>query len=89
MESLFAPCPGPRAEDAGVDPLPDDDPTVVLGVEPGADWVTIRQAHRKLLAELHPDRFVSSDERTRQDAADRLGAVNLAYHELEKERRAV
>ena len=64
-------------------------PTTTLGVEDDADWQTIRAAHRKLLAQLHPDRFVTADERTQQEAADRLAAINIAYHELERTRRAV
>ena len=64
-------------------------PTTTLGVDDDADWKTIRAAHRKLLAQLHPDRFVTADERTRQEAADRLAAINIAYHELERTRRAV
>lgn len=64
-------------------------PTDVLGVDIDADWNTIRSAHRKLLAQLHPDRFVTADERTQSDAAERLAAINIAYHELERTRRAV
>lgn len=66
-----------------------DHPTSILGVDDDADWKTIRSAHRKWLAQLHPDRFVTADERTQQDAADRLAAINIAYHELERTRRAV
>ena len=68
---------------------PTDEPTTVLGVDPDADWNTIRAAHRKLLAQLHPDRYVTADDRTRDDAAERLAAVNVAYHELDRTRRAV
>lgn len=84
-ESLFA---DDERVAATVDTDPDA-PTTVLGVAVDADWNTIRSAHRKLLRELHPDRFVTSDERTRRDAAERLAAINIAYHELERTRRAV
>lgn len=67
----------------------DDELTRVLGVDPDADWNTIRAAHRTLLAQLHPDRFVMADEQAQSDAAERLAAINVAYHELEKVRRAV
>jgi hypothetical protein len=90
MESLFEPPPGAAAGRDHAGPTFDlaDAPTRVLGVDDDADWTTIRSAHRKLLAQLHPDRFVTADERTRQDAADKLAAINVAYHELERTRRA-
>ncbi len=89
-ESLFAPL-SPTTAAGSDDPTfdLDDAPTQVLGVAPDADWNTIRSAHRKLLAQLHPDRFVTADDRTRQEAADKLAAINVAYHELERTRRAV
>ena len=82
-ESLFVPTAG---EDTPVDP---DAPTSILGVAPDADWNTIRAAHRKLLAQLHPDRFVTADEPTRTEASERLARINIAYPELERTRRAV
>lgn len=93
-ESLFFHGTGTVQQDPGtgevtVVTVGDDDPTRVLGVEPDADWNTIRAAHRKLLAQLHPDRYVTADDRTRTDAAERLAAINVAYHDLEKARRAV
>ncbi|UDY35517.1 J domain-containing protein [Dermatobacter hominis] len=89
MESLFEPLPSAPTGASGPTFDLEDAPTRVLGVEDDADWNTIRAAHRKLLAKLHPDRFVTADERTRQDAADKLAAINVAYHELERTRRAV
>ena len=82
-ESLFEPAADDRT------PVDPDAPTTILGVAPEADWNTIRAAHRKLLAQLHPDRFVTADERTRTDASERLARINIAYHELERTRRAV
>ena len=82
-ESLFVPTADDRT------PVDPDAPTTILGVTPDADWNTIRAAHRKLLAQLHPDRFVTADERTRTDASERLARINIAYHELERTRRAV
>jgi hypothetical protein len=89
IESLFEPRPGSDPRPPGPTFDLEDAPTRVLGVEDDADWNTIRSAHRKLLAQLHPDRFVTADDRTRQDAADKLAAINVAYHELERTRRAV
>lgn len=91
-ESLFE-HPGRAAAGGGAegstDAAPTPSNTSVLGIAPDADWNTIRRAHRNLLAQLHPDRFVTADDRTRHDAAERLAAINIAYHELEKDRRAV
>lgn len=95
-ESLFAhfrsgPAaePGPDSGNVSTITDGDDDLTRVLGLDPDADWSTIRSAHRRLLTQLHPDRYVTADERTRSEAAERLAAINVAYHELEKARRAV
>ena len=82
-ESLFVPTADDRT------PVDPDAPTTILGVTPDADWNTIRAAHRKLLAQLHPDRFVTADEPTRTEASERLARINIAYHELERTRRAV
>ncbi len=92
MESLFvttASCSGSGTGETSGRTNGIEHPTTTLGVDDDADWKTIRAAHRKLLAQLHPDRFVTADERTRQEAADRLAAINIAYHELERTRRAV
>lgn len=63
-------------------------PNAALGVAPDATWDDIKAAHRKLMAELHPDRFVTAPEAARRDAEERLVEVNLAFHTLAKERRA-
>ena len=41
----------------------------VLGVSAGADPETIRAAHRRVLAEVHPDRGGSSEAAGRANAA--------------------
>jgi DnaJ-domain-containing protein 1 len=54
-------------------PLPESEAREILGVAPGADAETIRAAHRRLIAALHPDRGGSA-RLTRQinDARDVL-----------------
>lgn len=63
-------------------------PFEVLGLEPGASDAQIKQRHRDLVLEHHPDRlvargvpaeFVASAER-------KLAAINAAYDEIRKER---
>ena len=41
----------------------------VLGVAAGADADTIRAAHRRLMADIHPDRGGSTEEARRVNAA--------------------
>jgi curved DNA-binding protein CbpA len=49
---------------------PAADARAVLGVGAGADAAEIRSAHRRLMAEIHPDRG-GSDDRARQANAAR------------------
>lgn len=73
-----------EAEADGAPPTPQR----LLGVAPDATWKEIKAAHRALLSELHPDRFVTATAAERDAAAERLAEVNLAFHTLDKERRA-
>jgi DnaJ-domain-containing protein 1 len=75
----------PTAETVEEGPLT---PHEVLGLAPGATWTEIKAAHRALLAELHPDRFVTASSAEQLRASERLAAVNLAFHTLDRERRA-
>ena len=49
--------------------LPDTEARAVLGVGPEADADTIRAAHRRLLAGVHPDRGGSAELTARVNAA--------------------
>jgi hypothetical protein len=55
-------------------------PYATLGLKPGASTQEIRAAWRKLVKELHPDRWGESP------ASERLKAINRAYQRLKIER---
>ena len=60
------------------------DPHDVLGVEPGTDLDTIRQAWRALVRDTHPDRMIARGvpEEAVKMAEKRLIAINRAWEEL-------
>ncbi|KAG8460235.1 hypothetical protein KFE25_004483 [Diacronema lutheri] len=58
-----------------------EDARRTLGVEAGASAADLKRAHRKLVMELHPDRFVG-DEAGAAAAIDRMRAVSEAYEQL-------
>ncbi len=78
-ESLFeAPPSGPADTDEG--------PYGVLGLRRTASWEQVAKAHRKLVAQLHPDRYVGEDELIRQAAERRVRDVNEAYATIRRQR---
>ena len=52
-----------------------------LGIEPGASAADVKKAHRKLMQELHPDKFIG-DEEGAEAAKARMLDVQEAYAEL-------
>ncbi|MBD8554834.1 DnaJ family molecular chaperone [Rhizobium sp. CFBP 8762] len=66
------------------------DPYKVLGVSRKDDFSTIRKQYRVLVSEHHPDRLVARGvpQEFHAIANDRMAALNAAYEEIEKERRA-
>ncbi|NLS20753.1 DnaJ family molecular chaperone [Rhizobium sp. P40RR-XXII] len=66
------------------------DPYKVLGVSRQDDFPTIRRRYHGLVYENHPDRLVSRGvpEEFHAIANERMAALNAAYAEIEKERRA-
>jgi len=65
-------------------PDAEPDPYDVLGVEPGTDIETIRQAWRQLVRESHPDRMMARGvpEEAVKLAEKRLIAINRAWEEI-------
>lgn len=66
------------------------DPYLVLGVSPDDDFATIRKRYRSLVIEHHPDKLHARGVPAALHAAatERMAALNAAYSEIEKERRA-
>lgn len=65
-----------------------DDPYSILGVEPDTPLDAIKQAHRALVREHHPDRLTAQglpDEFV-QVAAQKLAKINAAWDEVRKRR---
>jgi DnaJ domain len=71
-----------------VEPDREDGPYTVLGLTRRADWEEISKAHRRLVSELHPDRYVDADDVVRDAAERRVRDVNEAYAEIRRDRAA-
>ena len=69
-------------------PRPSVDPALaqafsVLGLEPGAPWEKVNEAHRTLLKKHHPDRHAGNETLVRQ-ATLQSQKINEAYQVLKK-----
>lgn len=60
----------------------------ILGVEPGADFETIKSAYRKLSMQYHPDKVAHLGEEFRQVAEEKMKELNEAYDYLKKKHQA-
>lgn len=74
-----------RASEIGADP---DDPYRALGVTRDIDDEGLKQAHRKLVREHHPDKLIAQGMPAEfvEIADRRLAAVNAAYDTIRAER---
>lgn len=63
-------------------------PYAALGLSRLATWKEITSAHRRLLTELHPDRYVGEDSELREIAERRVRDVNEAFATIRRQRSA-
>jgi DnaJ like chaperone protein len=63
---------------------PETDPWSILGVAPGADPATLRQAYHALVRQYHPDRHLAAGMPSEfiRVAEARMAAINAAYATL-------
>ncbi len=56
----------------------------VLGMEPGADFSSIKQAYRKLSMQYHPDKVSHLGEEFKRVAEEKMKEINMAYDFFKK-----
>lgn len=56
-----------------------------LGLQPGASWDEVVQAHRAVAKRFHPDRLIHADEATREQGEEQMRSANAAYEHLRKQ----
>lgn len=56
----------------------------VLGLEPGADFSSIKKAYRKLSMQYHPDKVSHLGEEFKRVAEEKMKEINIAYDFFEK-----
>ena len=67
--------------------LGDDDPYLILGLEPGADFATVKAKYRTLMRDNHPDALIARGvpENLVSIAVGRTAAINGAYEKIQAE----
>ena len=85
-DSLFGASPSREEPREAVPLLSGQDAYSLLGVSRQASWKEISRAHRRLVSELHPDRYVDSDDETREAAERKVRDVNEAFSEIRRQR---
>lgn len=58
----------------------------VLGVKRETPWEQIKDAHRRLIRQFHPDRFDAADPR-RAESEEKAKQINHAFQELSRSRK--
>ena len=68
--------------------LTDDDPYIVLGIEPCAEDDEVKQHYRRLVRDNHPDKHIAAGvpEEMIAIATEKLAAINSAYDTVARER---
>lgn len=61
-------------------------PYAVLGLTRTATWEQVSKAHRRLVAQLHPDRYVGEDDLVQEAAERRVRDVNEAFATIRRQR---
>lgn len=79
-DSLFSSAPEPEDQSAV------EGPYAVLGLTRSASWEAVSKAHRRLVAQLHPDRYVREEPPIREAAERRVRDVNEAFAAIRRER---
>lgn len=60
------------------------DPWSVLHVERTALWPDVVAAHRRLALRYHPDRLLDATDAEKEQAADRIREINIAYSTIKR-----
>ena len=64
-----------------------DDPWRVLGVTEDASQAEVDLAYRRLISQVHPDRFDGAAPELKRQAEARARAINAAYDRIRRLRR--